>query len=271
MRKVIFILLMVGLVLCFGQKATSQPKVNQVKTHRAKPTTSTRQTQNIDPNSKARIELEETSFDFGFAPQGNAKLVHTFVVKNSGEDTLKIIRVRPTCGCTAAPLEKKILAPGEKTNIKVIFRTRGYKRRTTKAVKIQSTDPTNTMVSLRFTANLDTTQWNDVSKGPRIKTDPKTLDLGKGKSFQLKTKTSIKNLSDQTLELKVIDFTKDVVKDAKLKKTKIKGNKTTTLEVKINEDYDKNKPVQASITIAAYDKSGSEVTRVTIPLIGGGK
>ncbi|MCD6595980.1 DUF1573 domain-containing protein [bacterium] len=266
MRKVFFILLMVGFVLCFGQKATSQPKTSQ-----AKPITSKKAAQNVNPSSKAKIELEETSFDFGFAPQGNSKLVHVFVIRNSGEDTLTITKVRPTCGCTAAPLEKKILAPGEKTDLKIIFRTRGYKRKTTKAVKIQSNDPINSMVSVRFSANFDTTQWNDVSKGPRIKADPATIGLGKGDVFQFKTKTTLKNISDQTLELKVIDFTKDVVSNAKIKKSKVKGNKSTTLEIKIDKDYDINKPVQTSITIAGYDKSGSEVTRISIPLLGGGK
>ncbi|MBN1211674.1 MAG: hypothetical protein JXA92_03775 [candidate division Zixibacteria bacterium] len=41
-----------------------------------------------------RLTIPETLFDFGYAPQ-NAKLTHVFWLHSTGDDTLKIIRVKP--------------------------------------------------------------------------------------------------------------------------------------------------------------------------------
>lgn len=41
-----------------------------------------------------RLTIPETEFDFGFAPQ-NSKLTHTFWLHSTGDDTLKILRVKP--------------------------------------------------------------------------------------------------------------------------------------------------------------------------------
>jgi hypothetical protein len=44
--------------------------------------------------SKARIEVPEVSFNFGYVPQG-ASISHTFWLRSVGEDTLRITDVRP--------------------------------------------------------------------------------------------------------------------------------------------------------------------------------
>ncbi len=41
-----------------------------------------------------RLTIPEAEFDFGFAPQ-NSKLTHTFWLHSTGDDTLKILRVKP--------------------------------------------------------------------------------------------------------------------------------------------------------------------------------
>ncbi len=221
--------------------------------------------------SKAKISFESEHFDFGFAPQGNAYLVHYYNVSNIGEDTLHIKRVRPTCGCTAAPLHKKNLAPGESTKIGAIFRLRGYKRATSKAIKVESDDPSRKLVSLRFSANMDTSLWYDTTKGPRIFSDPAIIDLGKGDLFQSTTKIKISNPSDKKLTLKIIEYTKDIINQPKIKRETLKPGKSTDLSIAVLKNYDINTPIKASITIAAIDKSGSEVTRITVPIIGAGK
>ncbi|RKZ33117.1 hypothetical protein DRQ33_04760, partial [bacterium] len=117
----------------------------------------------------------------------------------------------------------------------------------------------------------DTTQWFDTSKGIRIKSDPPIINLGKAEKFQSEYEAKIENMSEEKIELKVVDFTEDVFEEVELDDNKIKGKKSTELEIKVDSNYDINQPVQASITIAAYDNSGSEVTRISIPVIGGGR
>lgn len=44
--------------------------------------------------SKARIEVPEVTFNFGYVPQG-ASISHTFWLRSVGDDTLRITDVRP--------------------------------------------------------------------------------------------------------------------------------------------------------------------------------
>jgi len=41
-----------------------------------------------------RLLIKESSFDFGFAPQ-NSKVSHIFWLYSTGDDTLKILKVKP--------------------------------------------------------------------------------------------------------------------------------------------------------------------------------
>ncbi len=264
MKKALVIAMILIAVVAFaqGNRGRQVPIANQ----KAQATES----QNV-PVSKAKISFESEHFDFGFAPQGNAYLVHYYTVTNVGEDTLHIKRVRPTCGCTAAPLHKKNLAPGESTKIGAIFRLRGYKRAVSKAIKVESDDPSRKLVSLRFSANMDTSLWFNTTKGPRIFSDPAIVDLGKGDLFQSKTRVKITNSSDKKLTLKIIEYTENIIEQPKIKRETLKAGKSTELYIAVVKNYDIKTPIKASITIAAIDKSGSEVTRITIPIIGAGK
>lgn len=44
--------------------------------------------------AQPKMFLAEDSFDFGFAPQ-NSKISHTFWIKSVGDDSLKILNVKP--------------------------------------------------------------------------------------------------------------------------------------------------------------------------------
>ena len=69
--------------------------------------------------------LKETEFDFGKIQQGKP-VTHIFTVLNNGKDSLKIINVQASCGCTTPSWEKnKVQAPGEKTAIVVGFNAAG--------------------------------------------------------------------------------------------------------------------------------------------------
>lgn len=63
--------------------------------------------------------LKETEFNFGKIPQGKP-VTHNFEVTNSGKDSLRIVNVQASCGCTTPEWDReKVQAPGEKTTIKV--------------------------------------------------------------------------------------------------------------------------------------------------------
>jgi hypothetical protein len=63
------------------------------------------------------LTLTETQYDFGKIPQGRP-VSHVFEVINSGKDTLRIMNVQASCGCTTPQWERgKKDAPGERTQI----------------------------------------------------------------------------------------------------------------------------------------------------------
>jgi len=63
--------------------------------------------------------LKETEFNFGKIPQGKP-VTHNFEVINTGKDSLRIVNVQASCGCTTPEWDReKVQAPGEKTMIKV--------------------------------------------------------------------------------------------------------------------------------------------------------
>jgi hypothetical protein len=46
------------------------------------------------PPSKAKLHIGDTEFNFGFLPN-DATVSHSFMMYNRGEDSLKILRVKP--------------------------------------------------------------------------------------------------------------------------------------------------------------------------------
>jgi hypothetical protein len=65
------------------------------------------------------LTLPEREYDFGKIPQGKP-VVHVFEVVNNGRDSLHIMNVQASCGCTTPEWDRqKVQAPGEKTKITV--------------------------------------------------------------------------------------------------------------------------------------------------------
>ena len=63
--------------------------------------------------------LKEAEFDFGKIPQGKP-VTHIFELINKGKDSLKIINVQASCGCTTPEWDRdKAIAPGGTAKITV--------------------------------------------------------------------------------------------------------------------------------------------------------
>jgi len=67
--------------------------------------------------------FEEKRHDFGFLTQGK-KVEHIFRFKNNGDVHLIIHDTKTSCGCTAAVLSEKAIAPGSVGEILVRFDSR---------------------------------------------------------------------------------------------------------------------------------------------------
>lgn len=62
-------------------------------------------------------------------------------IKNVGNEVLHITNVKPSCGCTSAPIEKDSLKPGESTVIKVSLNLPTHPGDFTKSLTVSSNDP----------------------------------------------------------------------------------------------------------------------------------
>lgn len=101
-----------------------------------------------DEMAKAPVlSVDNTEFNFGKINQGE-KVEHTYILSNSGKSDLVIRKVSASCGCTAVQPEKKVIAPGEKVNIKMVFNSAGKVGNQNKTVTIITNDPKNSKTIL---------------------------------------------------------------------------------------------------------------------------
>jgi len=96
---------------------------------------------------KPKIACDEPEYDFG-ERSNDEKVEHEFIIKNIGDGQLLIDKVRTTCGCTVAQLEKKELQPGESTKIKTTLSLKGRQGATSKSISVESNDPETPLLTL---------------------------------------------------------------------------------------------------------------------------
>jgi hypothetical protein len=100
----------------------------------------------------AKIVFESTAKDFSKVNEG-AVLKHIFRFTNKGNETLEIIRVDSSCGCTSALLSANKIAPGKSGEIEVLIETKDLPAsELNKTVSVMSTDPKQPVVVLTLTA-----------------------------------------------------------------------------------------------------------------------
>jgi hypothetical protein len=104
-----------------------------------------------------RIELSTTSFDFGDINPDEGKLTEIFFVRNSGGNTLRIVSISTSCGCTEAEVSSEEIAPGEQTELVVTYDPSvhpGLVGRIKRVVYVQSNDPLQEEVELELVGNV---------------------------------------------------------------------------------------------------------------------
>jgi hypothetical protein len=99
------------------------------------------------------ITFEQTAHDFGKIGT-DRKVSHRFKVTNTGQGTLNITRLNPSCGCTSTVLGKWSLAPGESTEVEANFDPRGFRGKVHKSIQVVSDDPAHGNVTLTFEAEV---------------------------------------------------------------------------------------------------------------------
>jgi hypothetical protein len=102
---------------------------------------------------RAKLRLTPVVFDFGYMPQG-FKVTSRYWMANAGADTLIVSAVKPQCGCTAVPLKRNRVAPGDSVSLDLVFDSKNMNGLVNKKVTILSNDATRDSADIFFTARV---------------------------------------------------------------------------------------------------------------------
>jgi hypothetical protein len=145
-------------------------------------------------SSTPGIDIKQPIFDFGEVFQGE-KVTHTFTFVNNGDAPLLIDRLKSSCGCTAAVLSSKNIAPGEEGVIKSTFDTTRFLGHVQKVIFLYTNLPGEDVKKLYIKGVIK----------PRVEIIPNTLDFGRVKEGQEKQqRVVLKNAREKKLEIKNI-------------------------------------------------------------------
>ena len=116
---------------------------------------------------------------------------------NKGTDTLKIGEVKPGCGCTTAPLDKKEIEPGGFATLSVTVNV-NYEGKITKSITIHSNDPHSESKILMLEADIQ----GALSKTPSyLSFNPTELNKEVTATMKLKNTTdTMITIKDVTVE-----------------------------------------------------------------------
>ncbi len=96
------------------------------------------------------IAFENLTKDMGKITEGEP-VKHVFKFTNKGQAALEILKVEPACGCTAAVLSSKHIAPGDSGEIEVSIKTEGMSA-LSKTIAVTTNDPRQPQVTLTVNA-----------------------------------------------------------------------------------------------------------------------
>jgi len=201
------------------------------------------------------LTIDPPEFDFGYVPQ-NSQVSRVFRLRNDGDDTLLITRVVPGCGCTKTPLEKSTLAPGENTELEIIFSTRTYSGRVAKRPRVE----TNEASQPRYVPIYANVVTRPDSTYP-LQVRPYKLDLSQfGTTVRDQMKFTLANVSDTGLGVALVYFPHDLM-TVEMPET-IGARSDVDAVVRLDEDG-LEQSFEKSITLQLGNRSGS---RYTIPI-----
>lgn len=89
------------------------------------------------------------AFEFGTVWQSQ-KIPHVFEFENRGTGVMRILEVKPTCGCTLTPDYSREIAPGQKGKIEVVLNTDHLEADVKKDIWVTTNEPGARMRLLRM-------------------------------------------------------------------------------------------------------------------------
>lgn len=134
------------------------------------------------------------TYDWGDVTPADSPLKAKVKIKNAGKEELIINRVKPTCGCTTAPLGKDHLKPGEITELEITLRVSQTSGSVHKTINIYSNDPKDNGT---YVYQLKALMVQPIVVLPRNFIMFNDLTVG----FKSTSSVKLKNTTDKTIKL----------------------------------------------------------------------
>ena len=96
---------------------------------------------------EAGLICEEPVFDYGTVSASD-QVGHSYLLKNTGTNAVRIIKVRKTCGCVATVASKKDVEPGGTAEIRVSVSLKGRSGSQSKTVYVHTNSPETPLLKL---------------------------------------------------------------------------------------------------------------------------
>ena len=165
------------------------------------------------PVKAPKISFDSIAYDAGEVIEG-IRVTHVYKFVNRGKRLLQITKVRSTCGCTVAKLDKREYKPGESGQIHVVFNSQGYSRNVTKRVIVKTNDPLNAKIYL--TLRCFVKKYIDIS--PRF-LDFKEVPYDEKKTIQVLLKGNV----EKKFKITNVEFPVQIRDSLSYKITKVNG------------------------------------------------
>lgn len=117
-----------------------------------------------EPKGAPSIRFDEETHDFGKIPS-NQKVSLAWKFRNDGDAPLKILKTKPSCGCTATLVQEGATPAGGAGTIELVFDPIGQFGQVRKSLAVTTNDPRRPVVVLVLKADVVPTDVTPVAGG----------------------------------------------------------------------------------------------------------
>jgi hypothetical protein len=139
------------------------------------------------------ISFLSERYEFGTVDEGES-VNHVFEFTNNGTETLVLVDVHPTCGCTVAGDYDREVKPGMNGKIPIIFKTSGYDGPVAKTIIVKTNVPNHPDIMLAIEGTVKVT----------VNVRPKEFSFGnieRDRTTPLEAKIAISNRSPDPIKI----------------------------------------------------------------------
>ena len=100
-------------------------------------------------SQKPKISFDESEHNFGNIEEKGGKVSHKFTFTNNGKNPLRILSVKPSCGCTTPDWTKDEIKPGNQGYIIAEYNPKGRPGVFRKSLSIVTNDNQRALIFIK--------------------------------------------------------------------------------------------------------------------------